>query len=245
MRQPLGPRFVSGRNCSRMRSLSSIAHCTARTRMRDYQQDFIELALDHEVLRFGQFTLKSGRDSPYFFNLGQISSGVGLRALASAYADALLHSNIEIDMLFGPAYKGIPLVAALATEMASRGYDLPWAYNRKEAKDHGEGGLLVGAKPHGRVLIIDDVLTVGTAMREAMSLLKQAGAQPVAALVALDRREKGPEGRSAVEEISRETGLQVISLVTVQDVMVFLRQRPEFASTLEAMQAYLERFGVD
>lgn len=213
--------------------------------MHDYQRRFIELALDHEVLKFGRFTLKSGRVSPYFFNLGQINTGEGLRELASAYADALLQSNMKVDMLFGPAYKGIPLVAALATALAERGFDLPWAYNRKEVKDHGEGGLIVGAEPRGRTLIVDDVLTAGTAMREAVRLLSQAGARPVAALVALDRCERGPDGHSAVKEVERQTGMQVLSLVTVQDVMVFLEMRPALADSLAAMREYLAQFGVD
>lgn len=213
--------------------------------MQPYQTDFLELALSHEVLRFGSFTLKSGRTSPYFFNLGRISSGAAMARLARAYASALRASGIGCDMLFGPAYKGIPLVAAVACALAADGVDLPFAYNRKEAKDHGEGGLLVGAPPKGRVVIVDDVLTAGTALREAIALLRDAGAHPVAALIALDRQEVGPNGRSAVAELESEAGLRVIPLVTVRDVMSYLAPRPEHAATLVAMRDYQSRYGVN
>jgi orotate phosphoribosyltransferase len=163
--------------------------------MHDYQAAFLKLAMQHEVLKFGSFTLKSGRVSPYFFNLGKISSGAAMRTLGQAYAAALAASGLEFDMLFGPAYKGIPLVTAVACALAESGRDVPYAYNRKEAKDHGEGGVMVGAPARGRVVIVDDVLTAGTALREAIRLLRAAGAEPVAALVALDRQEKGPSGR--------------------------------------------------
>ncbi|MGQ0528480.1 MAG: orotate phosphoribosyltransferase [Panacagrimonas sp.] len=217
--------------------------------MLPYQQDFIELALQHEVLRFGSFTLKSGRVSPYFFNLGRISSGAAMRRLAAAYAQALSHADLHFDMLFGPAYKGIPLVAATACALAdpatgAGGVDLPYVYNRKEAKDHGEGGVLVGAEMRGRVLILDDVLTAGTAMREAITLIRQSGAEPVAALIALDREEVGPAGRSAVAEIEEQTGIRVLSLVNVGHVMQYLARDPERAHTLAAMRAYQERYGV-
>lgn len=212
--------------------------------MQPYQKAFIELALVHDVLRFGSFTLKSGRNSPYFFNLGRISSGASMRLLAGAYADALKASALACDMLFGPAYKGIPLVAATACALAERGLDLPFAYNRKEAKDHGEGGVLVGAEPRGRVVIIDDVLTAGTAMREAIGLLRKAGAEPVAALVALDRQEVGPSGRSAVADLEQESGVRVIPLVTVSDVMTFLASDPAHAQTLMAMRDYQSHYGV-
>ncbi len=217
--------------------------------MHAHQRDFIELALAHEVLRFGSFTLKSGRISPYFFNLGRISSGAAMLRLARAYSAALKASGLEFDMLFGPAYKGIPLVATVACALAdpssgSGGRDVPYAYNRKEAKDHGEGGLLVGAQPRGRVVIVDDVLTAGTALREAIGLLRDAGAQPVAALVALDRQEIGPSGRSAVADLEHESGVKVIPLVTVRDVMGFLETDPERAETLAAMRDYQARHGV-
>lgn len=212
--------------------------------MQAHQRDFIELALQHEVLRFGSFTLKSGRISPYFFNLGRISSGAAMLRLARAYAATLRASQLPCDMLFGPAYKGIPLVAATACALADAGLDLPYAYNRKEAKDHGEGGLLVGAEPRGKVVIVDDVLTAGTALREAIGLLRAAGAEPIAALVALDRQEVGPTGQSAVAELERDSGVKVIPLVTVKDVMSYLADDPAQAATLESMRAYQLRYGV-
>lgn len=213
--------------------------------MLPHQTDFLELAIQHEVLRFGSFTLKSGRVSPYFFNLGRISSGAAMLRLARAYSAALRASGVPCDMLFGPAYKGIPLVAAAACALADAGQDLPYAYNRKEAKDHGEGGLLVGAEPRGRVVIVDDVLTAGTALREAIALLRKAGAEPVAALVALDRQEVGPNGQSAVTELELETGVRVIPLVTVREVMAYLADDPGRAETLAAMRDYQVRYGVN
>jgi len=201
--------------------------------------------VQHQVLRFGKFTLKSGRESPYFFNLGQIASGSAMRTLAGAYADALLASGVAFDTLFGPAYKGIPLVTALACALAERGRDVPYVYNRKEAKDHGEGGLLVGAPPKGRVVIVDDVLTAGTAMRESVKLIREAGAQPVAALIALDRREKGKGELSAVQEIERDAGLAVIPLVSVREVIEHLARDPAQMGTLSAMQAYQRQYGID
>lgn len=209
-----------------------------------HQRDFVELAVAQEVLRFGSFTLKSGRVSPYFFNLGRICTGLALRRLSQAYATALIDSGIGFDMLFGPAYKGIPLVAGLASELAERGIDCPWAYNRKEAKDHGEGGILVGAPPRGRAVIVDDVLTAGTALREAIALLREAGAQPVAALIALDRREVGPQGVSAVAEIEAQSGIRIIPLVTVDDVMDWMATSPDHTAALATMRQYQTRFGV-
>ncbi|MGQ0618738.1 MAG: orotate phosphoribosyltransferase [Panacagrimonas sp.] len=209
-----------------------------------HQKDFIELAIAHEVLRFGSFTLKSGRVSPYFFNLGRISTGASLRRLSLAYAGALRGSDLDFDMLFGPAYKGIPLVAGLASALAEAGIDRHWAYNRKEAKDHGEGGVLVGAAPRGRVVIVDDVLTAGTALREAITLLRTAGANPVAALIALDRCEVGPGGRSAVEEIEVESGIRVIPLVTVDELMSWMEGVPEHAAALAAIREYQARYGL-
>ncbi|HVT33981.1 MAG TPA: orotate phosphoribosyltransferase [Nevskiaceae bacterium] len=206
--------------------------------MQSYQSAFLSLALSSEVLRFGQFTLKSGRQSPYFFNLGKISSGAAMRELGRAYAQALAASGVEYDMLFGPAYKGIPLVTTVAVALAEAGRDVPYAYNRKEAKDHGEGGTLVGAPPKGRVVIVDDVLTAGTALREAVALLRSAGAQPVAAIIALDRQEKGASGRSAVQEMEQDSGVRVIPLVTLRDVLAYLGQGHVDAQTLAAMRAY-------
>jgi orotate phosphoribosyltransferase len=213
--------------------------------MQNYKTAFFKLALKHEVLRFGSFTLKSGRISPYFFNLGRIASGGALRELAHAYAEAIVESKLDFDLLFGPAYKGIPLAAAVACALAERGRDLPFAYNRKEAKDHGEGGLLVGADVKGRrVLIVDDVLTAGTALRESHTLLTQAGALPIAAITALDRQEIGPNGRSAVAELSEIANISVISLVSVQDLLQYLQGTAAEAATVAAIQAYQQRYGV-
>jgi orotate phosphoribosyltransferase len=212
--------------------------------MQTYQSEFLRLALEHEVLKFGEFTLKSGRKSPYFFNLGRISSGMAMRALGAAYAQALAASGIEYDMLFGPAYKGIPLVTAVACAQAERGVDVPYAYNRKEAKDHGEGGTLVGAAPRGRVVIVDDVLTAGTALREAVRLLQDAGAEPVAAVIALDRQEKGPSGLSAVQEMERDAKIRVVPLVNVQTMLHYLAGGGADRATLDAIRAYQAQYGV-
>ncbi|MFT4047190.1 MAG: orotate phosphoribosyltransferase [Solimonas sp.] len=216
--------------------------------MQTYQSEFLRLALEHEVLKFGSFTLKSGRRSPYFFNLGRISSGAAMRALGHAYAQALAASGLEYDMLFGPAYKGIPLVTAVSCALAEQGADVAYAYNRKEAKDHGEGGTLVGAAPKGRVVIVDDVLTAGTALREAVRLLQQAGAQPVAAVIALDRQEQGssggPSGLSAVQEMERDAGIRVVSLVNVQTMLSYLSGGHAPADTLAAIRAYQAEYGV-
>ncbi|AXQ31039.1 orotate phosphoribosyltransferase [Solimonas sp. K1W22B-7] len=212
--------------------------------MHAYQSAFLKLALEHEVLKFGSFTLKSGRSSPYFFNLGKISSGAAMRELGSAYAQALQGAGIGYDMLFGPAYKGIPLVTAVALALAEQGRDVPYAYNRKEAKDHGEGGTLVGALPKGRVVIVDDVLTAGTALREAVRLLRAAGAEPVAAVIALDRQEKGTSGASAVQEMERDSGVRVLPLVNVGSLLDYLSQGAADIATIEAIRAYQAQYGV-
>ncbi|MBL6749979.1 MAG: orotate phosphoribosyltransferase [Nevskia sp.] len=212
--------------------------------MHQYQKAFLELALKHEVLRFGSFTLKSGRISPYFFNLGKIATGAALRELGAVYAEAIIASGLQVDLLFGPAYKGIPLVAAVACALAERGRDLPFAYNRKEAKDHGEGGVLVGAAPVGRALIVDDVITAGTALNESHALLRAAGALPIAAITALDRQEIGPAGRSAVAEATEKLNISVISLVTVQELLQFLVGSGSDKSTIAAIEAYQARYGV-
>lgn len=217
--------------------------------MDDYKAAFLKLALEHGVLKFGEFKLKSGRVSPYFFNLGLISTGAALRDLGCIYARALQQSGVAFDMLFGPAYKGIPLVAAVSVALADPaagpgGRDVPYAYNRKEAKDHGEGGLLVGAKPAGRVVIVDDVLTAGTAMRESVGLLRAAGAQPVAAVIALDRQEQGPNGASAVAEMEREHGLRMVALVNVREMLDFLQRERVPAATVDAIRKYQAQYGV-
>lgn len=213
--------------------------------MQAYQSAFLKLALDHDVLRFGSFTLKSGRVSPYFFNLGRISSGAALRALAATYADAVLAANIEFDLLFGPAYKGIPLAAAVSVALAERGRDVAFAYNRKHAKDHGEGGLLVGADVTGhRALIIDDVLTAGTAMRQSIALLRDAGAHPVAALIALDRQERGAHSdASAVDELAHEARIDVHALVGVDDILAYLGATSGDPDTVTSIRTYQQRYG--
>lgn len=210
----------------------------------DYKSAFLALALKHGVLRFGEFKLKSGRVSPYFFNLGLISSGAALRDLGRAYAQALRASGVGFDMLFGPAYKGIPLVAAVSIALADSGRDVPYAYNRKEAKDHGEGGLLVGPRPSGRVMIVDDVLTAGTALRESVKQLREAGATPVAAIIALDRQELGPAGVSAVAEMEREHGLKILPLVNVREMLEFLDSQRLPAATVESIRKYQAQYGV-
>ncbi len=213
--------------------------------MQAYKQTFLELALKYEVLKFGAFTLKSGRVSPYFFNLGKIASGAALRALGRAYAEALVETGVEFDLLFGPAYKGIPLVAAVSIAYSEwLGRDIPFAYNRKEAKDHGEGGVLVGAELQGRVVIVDDVLTAGTALRESHALVSQAGGRPILAITALDRQEIGKNNRAAVTEVTDQLGLSVVSLVTVQDLLTFLHAQSGKTETIDAIERYQRQYGV-
>ena len=218
--------------------------------MHDYQRDFIELTLQREVLRFGDFTLKSGRQSPYFFNMGRIDSGAALAQLGRAYAAAVVNSGIEVDMLFGPAYKGIALAAATAIALADQhGRDLPWAYNRKEAKDHGEGGTLVGAPLKGKVVIIDDVITAGTSVRESVDIIRAAGAEPAAVLIALDRMERaGPDdalsAHSAVQDVARTYGIPVVSIATLADILKLMDDAPEFAEYQQAVLAYRQKYGV-
>ena len=213
--------------------------------MHDYQRDFIQLTLQREVLRFGEFTLKSGRLSPYFFNMGRIDSGAALAQLGRAYAGALVNSGLHIDMLFGPAYKGIALAAATAIALAEQHrIDLPWAYNRKEAKDHGEGGVLVGAPLKGRVLIVDDVMTAGTAVRESLALIRAQGAEPAGVLIALDRQERGQGERSAAQEVAADNGIPVIAITGLDDVLAYAGERPELAGEHARLLSYRERYGV-
>ena len=211
--------------------------------MRATQREFLDLVLTSGVLRLGEFTLKSGRKSPYFFNLGLINSGATLRKLGQLYARALLEAELEFDLLFGPAYKGIPLVASVAMALSELGRDTPFAYNRKEAKDHGEGGLTVGAPVQGRVVVVDDVITAGTAVREALQLIRAAGGAPVGLLIALDRQERGQDKLSAVQELSTE-GLEVVSVITLADVEQYLKDCGGFAETLTAIARYRENYGV-
>ena len=212
--------------------------------MTDHRSRFLQLALRAQALRFGEFTLKSGRVSPYFFNAGLFNSGALMAELATSYADAIQAHGVEFDLLFGPAYKGIPLATALACEFARRGRDLPVAFNRKEAKDHGEGGNLVGAKLAGRVLIIDDVITAGTAIGESVAIIRAAGATPVGVALALDREERGKEGeRSAVEEARARYDLEVASIVRLRDLISWLEHSAPDPAVLAAVRAYRERWG--
>ncbi len=213
--------------------------------MHDYQRDFIDLTLEREVLRFGDFTLKSGRQSPYFFNLGRIASGAALARLGRAYAATLMAARLDVDMLFGPAYKGIALAAATAIALADvHGRDVPWAYNRKEAKDHGEGGTLVGAPLKGRVLIVDDVMTAGTAVRESLALIKATGATPAGVLIALDRQERGQGALSAAQEVTRDFGIPVVAIASLADVLAYAGERPALAAEHARLVAYRVRYGV-
>ncbi len=217
----------------------------ARPPVHDYQRDFIDLTLQRDVLRFGEFTLKSGRLSPYFFNMGRIDTGAALARLGRAYASALVNSGLQIDMLFGPAYKGIPLAAATAIALADEhGRDLPWAYNRKEAKDHGEGGVLVGAPLTGRVLIVDDVMTAGTAVRESLALIRAQGATPAGVLIALDRQERGQGALSAAQEVTADYGIPVIAITSLTDVMAYTGERPDLADHYARLLAYRDTYGV-
>ena len=213
--------------------------------MRDYQRDFLDFAIDRGVLRFGQFILKSGRVSPYFFNAGLFNSGAALARLGRYYAAAITDAGLKFDTLFGPAYKGIPLVSAVAIALAEQhNRDLPWCFNRKEAKDHGEGGLIVGAPLQGRVLIVDDVITAGTAIRETMQILEAHRATPAGVIIALDRQERGQGALSAVQEVERAHGITVTGMVTLSDLVAYLNERPESAQCLEKVQAYRAQYGI-
>jgi orotate phosphoribosyltransferase len=217
--------------------------------MQQYQLTFIEVALAREALRFGQFRLKSGRDSPYFFNAGLFSDGEAASVLGRCYAAAVVRSGLEFDMLFGPAYKGIPLATATAIALAAdHGRSVPYAYNRKEAKEHGEGGVVVGAPLHGRVLIVDDVITAGTAVRESLELIRHAGAEPVGVALALDREERGQGELSAVQELESRENLKCVSIVTLSDLIEALTMPTTgkariSAEQLAALGAYRARYG--
>lgn len=214
--------------------------------MSRFRQDFLQFSLQQNVLKFGEFTTKAGRPSPYFFNAGLFNDGASTLQLARFYAQAIIESQIEFDMLFGPAYKGIILAAATAMILAEKGINIPFAYNRKEAKDHGEGGVLVGAPLKGRVLIIDDVISAGTSVRESVKLIQNEGATPAAVAIALDRMEKGTGELSAVQEVEQQYGLPVIAIANLLDLFAMVEQSgsQELVKYLEPMKAYRAKYGV-
>jgi orotate phosphoribosyltransferase len=211
--------------------------------MTDFKTDFLDFAIARRVLLFGEFKTKAGRLSPYFFNAGLFNDGEALKRLGEFYAKAILGSGLAFDGLFGPAYKGIPLAAAIAIALAAQGRNVPYSYNRKEAKDHGEGGSIVGAPLKGRILIVDDVISAGTSVRESVDLIRAAGATPCGVAIALDRMERGTGELSAVQEVSRQHGLPVISIVNLDDLMGYLRGREQWTATLDAIQAYRQAYG--
>ena len=209
------------------------------------QKKFIEFLLKEEVLEFGHFTLKSGRESPYFFNLGRVADGLSLAALGEAYAEAIMAAGLEFDVLFGPAYKGIPIASATAVALFDHFQtDTPYCFNRKEKKDHGEGGNLVGSALEGRVMLVDDVITAGTAIRESMDIVERNGAQLAGVLIALDRQEKGKGELSAIQEVERDFNAQVIAIVSLNDVIEYLKDDEQFKAHLPAVEAYRAQYGV-
>jgi len=210
----------------------------------DFRQDFIEFALQAKVLCFGEFKTKAGRLSPYFFNTGLFNDGGSLRTLGQFYAKAITDSGIAFDMLYGPAYKGIPLVSSTAVALAELERNVPFCFNRKEAKDHGEGGNTVGAPLAGRVLIVDDVISAGTSVRESVEIIRSTGASPCGVVISFDRMERGSASVSAVEEVRKAFGLQVASISTLDDLVGYLLGRPELAQQLRSVQDYRQRYGV-
>jgi len=213
--------------------------------MQDYKQRFFELAMARGNLRFGQYTLKSGRVSPYFFNAGGFDDGDSLQLLSACYAQAIIDAGVAFDMLFGPAYKGIPLAAGIAIMLnASHRRNVPFAYNRKEAKDHGEGGTLVGAELKGRVLITDDVISAGTSVRESVEWIRRAGATPCAVAIALDRQERGRGGQSAAQEVVSEFGIPVIAIAGLDDLIAYLERQSVENIDIEAIRRYRNTYGV-
>lgn len=208
-----------------------------------FREEFLAFSLARDVLKFGNFITKAGRNSPYFFNAGLFDDGESLRRLGGFYADALLASGIVFDQLFGPAYKGITLAAATAIALAEKGHNLPFSYNRKEAKDHGEGGVIVGAPLRGRVVIVDDVITDGAAKRESIEMITREGGRPVAVLIALDRKERGQGKTSAVQELQMQFGVPVVAIATLDDVMGFVAGRPELEAHAPRIEAYRAQYG--
>ncbi len=213
--------------------------------MQDYQREFLDFALDLGVLRFGQFTLKSGRNSPYFFNAGLFNTGAALARLGRYYAQAIVDAGLDFDVLYGPAYKGIPLAAVTAAALYDQhGIDVPYAFNRKEAKGHGEGGRIVGHALQGRILIIADVITAGTAIRESMDIIATEGASPAGVIIALDRQERGQGDRSAIQEVESDYGIPVAAIVRLADLVAFVSQRGDAAEHLANIEAYRREYGV-
>ena len=213
--------------------------------MKAFQRDFIEFAIERGVLKFGEFTLKSGRVSPYFFNAGLFNRGGDLAKLGRFYADALMDAGVAFDVLFGPAYKGIPIATTTAVALAdSHKLDVPYCFNRKEAKTHGEGGNLVGSPLEGKVMLVDDVINAGTAIRESMTLIEQQQASLSGVLIALDRQERGNGELSAIQEVERDFGTQVISIVSLADVVAYLTEKGGFDSEISAINTYRENYGI-
>jgi orotate phosphoribosyltransferase len=212
--------------------------------MSDFTQQFIHFAIQKQVLRFGEFTIKSGRLSPYFFNTGLFNDGESLLKLGEFYAAAILKSGVQFDMLFGPAYKGIPLVSTVSIALARQGRNVPYAFNRKEAKHHGEGGIIVGAPPKGRVLIIDDVISAGVSVRESAEIIRGQGATPCGVAIAIDRQERGQGELSAVQEVQRDNGIPVISIATLADLITYLDGAPELLEHKVDVERYRATYGV-
>ena len=212
--------------------------------MADFRSEFIAFSIEQGVLKFGSFVTKSGRTTPYFFNAGLFNTGAALDRLAQFYAKAILASGVKFDMLFGPAYKGIVLAAGAAMALAREGCNLPFAFNRKEAKDHGEGGSVIGAPLAGRVLIVDDVITAGTAVRESLDIIRSHNATPAGVVISLDRMERGRGELSAIQEVEREHGIPVIAIASLDDLMAFLRDSAEYRRNLEAIGEYRQQSGV-
>ncbi|MEZ0232658.1 MAG: orotate phosphoribosyltransferase [Methylophilaceae bacterium] len=217
---------------------------TSQSSTQDFTQEFIQFAINKQVLRFGEFKTKAGRLSPYFFNAGLFNDGESLMKLGEFYAAAIIKSGIQFDMLFGPAYKGITLAACIVIALARQGRNVPYAYNRKEAKDHGEGGTIVGAPLQGRVLIVDDVISAGTSIRESVDIIQQANATPCGVTIALDRQERGLGELSAVQEVEQKNGLPVISIAGLADLIKYLQGAPELATFKPAIEAYHQAYGV-
>ncbi len=213
--------------------------------MQDYQKQFIEFALEYDVLRFGEFILKSGRKSPYFFNTGQFNSGSSLARLGNYYAQAIIDSGIEFDMVYGPAYKGIPLASSVAIALSSHhNRDVPYCFNRKEVKDHGEGGMTLGAPLQGKVLIIDDVISAGTSVNESVDIISAAGAIPAGVCIAMDRQERGQGDTSAIQEVEARHGLKVANIIDLSTLISYLEPQQGQAEHLQSIQAYRSTYGV-